>query len=424
MGVYCTAFREEGLNTERDRKMGFDKVKIKQICGIILYVALLMFTLLNIETVVKGIGLFFDIFKPFIVGAAVAFILNIPMKGMEEKFFGRWNGKSAKALKRPISLILSLLFVAAVIALVILAVVPQIGATLTMLGNKLPGFFEDVAEWLTEMATIYPALAEQFNEIATMEFDWNSILGTVGNFLKNGVTNMLSSTVNVASGIFGAVTSAVIGFVFSIYILLQKEKLQNQVCRVISAYLPERPGKIIGEVCRRLYVNFTNFICGQCLEAVILGSMFIIVMTIVGMPYAIMIGTLIAFTALIPIVGAFIGCGVGAFMILIDDPVKALWFVVLFLVLQQLEGNLIYPRVVGNSVGLPAIWVLVSVSVGGSLFGVVGMLSFIPLMSTLYSLLRDNVNSRNNKRVAVRAEVESQAADLQKAENEGEKAAE
>ena len=378
--------------------MGFDKVKIKQICWIILYVAIVLFVLLKIETVVQGVGLFFEILKPFIVGAVIAFILNIPMKGIEEKIFRKWNGKGV-ALKRPVSLVLSILFVAAVITLVIVAILPQLKATFNTLGNKLPGFFEDVEDMLAELAVAYPALGNQFNDFATTDFDWNSILNTIANFLQNGVTDMLNSTVNVASNIIGAVTAAIIGFIFSLYILLQKEKLHDQVRRIISAYLPEKTGQRIHEVCSRLYVNFTNFICGQCLEAVILGCLFIVIMSIFGFPYAIMIGTLIAFTALIPIVGAFIGCAVGAFMILIDNPVKALWFVIIFLILQQLEGNLIYPRVVGNSVGLPAIWVLASVSVGGSLFGVAGMLMFIPLMSTIYSLIRDDVNERNGRKM-------------------------
>ena len=378
--------------------MGFDKVKIKQICWIILYVAVVLFVLLKIETVVQGVGLFFEILKPFIVGAVIAFILNIPMKGIEEKIFRKWNGKGV-ALKRPVSLVLSILFVAAVITLVIVAILPQLKATFNTLGNKLPGFFEDVEDMLTKLAVAYPALGNQFNDFATTDFDWNSILNTIVNFLQSGVTDMLNSTVNVASNIIGAVTAAIIGFIFSLYILLQKEKLHDQVRRIISAYLPEKPGRRIHEVCSRLYVNFTNFICGQCLEAVILGCLFIVIMSIFGFPYAIMIGTLIAFTALIPIVGAFIGCAVGAFMILIDNPVKALWFVIIFLILQQLEGNLIYPKVVGNSVGLPAIWVLASVSVGGSLFGVAGMLMFIPLMSTIYSLIRDDVNERNGRKM-------------------------
>ena len=157
------------------------------------------------------------------------------------------------------------------------------------------------------------------------------------------------------------------------------------------------------KVCSMLYRNFSNFISGQCLEAVILGMMFVVTMTILGMPYAILVGMLISFTALIPIVGAFIGCFVGAFLILVDTPQKALWFIILFLLLQQIEGNLIYPKVVGSSVGLPAIWVLMAVSVGGSLFGIFGMLSFIPLVSTFYMLLRDDVNERNERKKAVKA---------------------
>ena len=378
--------------------MGFDRVKIKQIYGLILYIAIVLLVLIKFDDVLGGIGLVFEMLKPFVIGAVLAFIINIPMKCIEEKYPVKWQGKKGKRLKRPVSLCLALLLVVLILTLVVVAIVPQIGDTINTLGNKLPGFFASMEVWLRDMAVTYPALEQQFNELLSVKLDWNSVLTTVANFMKNGITNMLSSTVSVASGIIGAITTGVIGFVFAIYILLQKEKLQDQFLRVMSAYIPEKTGKKIKEVCRRLYINFTNFICGQCLEAVILGVLFIVAMTIFGMPYAIMIGTLIAFTALIPIVGAFIGCGVGAFMILIDDPVKALWFIVLFLVIQQLEGNLIYPRVVGNSVGLPAIWVLASVSIGGSLFGVAGMLLFIPLMSTVYSLIRDDVNMRNKRK--------------------------
>ena len=206
---------------------------------------------------------------------------------------------------------------------------------------------------------------------------------------------MLTSTFSVASGIISGLVNVVIAFIFALYILAQKEKLENQGKRIIAAFLPEKVAGKMLEVCSLLYKSFSSFITGQCMEAVILGMMFVIAMSIFQMPYAFMVGVLIAFTALIPIVGAFIGCGVGAFLILIDNPIQALWFIILFLVLQQIEGNLIYPRVVGNSVGLPSIWVLMAVSLGGSLFGVSGMLFFIPLMSAGYVLLRESVNSRN-----------------------------
>ena len=166
---------------------------------------------------------------------------------------------------------------------------------------------------------------------------------------------------------------------------------------MLSAYLKESVYLNVKKVAGMLYKNFSSFISGQCLEAVILGCMFIVVMPVCGLPYAVLIGVLVAFTALIPIVGAFIGCAVGVFLILIEDPVKAFWFLILFLVIQQIEGNLIYPHVVGNSVGLPSIWVLVAVSVGGSMMGILGMLLFIPLAATIYALVREDVNRRNGK---------------------------
>lgn len=379
--------------------MGFDKVKIKQICQVILYVAALILLLMYSEVVFAGIKLAIGFITPFLIGGAIAFILNIPMNAIEKKLLKRWKGKSADKLKRPVSMILALLFIIGIVILVIVAVVPQLKNTITTLGLKVTPFFQNVLSWLEKLTTDYPLLAEKIAELEQIEFNWDAIISTVSGFLSNGVGSMVGSTVNVASNIIGGVANVFIAFVFSFYILSQKEKLQNQACRILSAYASERVERNVREVCHRLYVNFTNFICGQCLEAVILGCLFVIFMTIFRMPYAIMIGTLIAFTALIPIVGAFIGCFVGAFMILIDNPMQAVWFVVMFLIIQQLEGNLIYPRVVGNSVGLPSIWVLVSVSVGGSLWGVVGMLIFIPLMSTIYSLLRDDVNRRNAGKV-------------------------
>lgn len=366
----------------------------------ILYVAVLILLLIYSDVLFAGSKLAISIFMPFLIGGAIAFILNIPMAGIEKKLFKRGTGRISSKIKRPVSMVLAIILVFAIVTLVIGAVVPQLRTTLTTLGAKITPFLQNVLVWLESLTTDYPELAAQIKELEKMEFNWEAIIGNVGNFLKNGVGSMVGSTFTVASSIIGGVVNVFIAFVFSIYILSQKEKLQNQVCRIIDAYAPAKLNRDIREVAHRLHINFTNFICGQCLEAVILGCLFIIFMTIFRMPYAIMIGTLIGFTSLIPIVGAFIGCGIGAFMILIDSPIQALWFVIMFLIIQQLEGNLIYPRVVGNSVGLPSIWVLMSVSVGGSLFGVVGMLMFIPLMSTLYSLLRDDVNRRNAGHVA------------------------
>lgn len=375
--------------------MGFDKVKIKQISLMILYIAFVILVLIYSKQVFAGIGFVFSILMPFIVGGVIAFILNIPMNMIEKKWLKKWNGKLAAKLKRPVSMVLGILLVVLVLCLVVLAVVPQLKTTITTIGAKAPAFFAGVIAQLEKLFADQPMLLEQLQRLEEIELDWNSITGTVGGFLKTGVSSVLTSTVSVASSIVGGIANGFISFVFAIYILSQKECLENQGRRILKAYLSEKVNKYVSEIFHRLYVNFTSFICGQCLEAVILGLMFVVAMSIFGMPYAVMVGTLIAFTALIPIVGAFIGCAVGVFMILIENPVMALWFLVMFLILQQVEGNLIYPRVVGNSVGLPSIWVLMAVSVGGSLMGVAGMLVFIPLMSTLYSLFRDDVNRRN-----------------------------
>ena len=375
--------------------MGFDKVKIKQICSLMLLAAVLIFALIYSKELFGAIALGFRILSPFITGAVIAFVLNLPMNLVEKKLLAKWNGRAAQKLKRPISMVLALLTVILIIILVLIAVIPQLSNTIIVLGNKIPDFMDNVLIWLEQLSRDYPQLEEEVAKLAEIEIDWVQIGDSILSFLKNGVGNALTSTFSVATGIIGGVADLVISLIFALYILSQKEKLENQGRRILVAYLPERIEQKVEHIFALLYRNFSKFITGLCLEAVILGTMFVITMTLFRMPYAVMVGVLIAFTALIPIVGAFIGCAVGTFLILIENPLQAFVFLILFLVLQQLEGNLIYPRVVGNSVGLPSIWVLMAVSVGGSLFGVAGMLTFIPLMSTGYALLRESVDLRN-----------------------------
>lgn len=375
--------------------MGYDKVKIKQISGLMVLAAGLILALIYSEQIFKAIGLGYTIVSPFVVGGIIAFILNLPMNLFETKLFAGWKGKVADKLKRPISMVLALVAVILIINLVLLTVIPQLSKTIVVLGNKIPAFTEDAIDWLEKVSEEYPQIEEEVKKLEEIEFNWEQISDTIINFLKNGISSVVTSTFSVASSIIGAVVNFVVSLIFALYILSQKEKLANQGRRILTAYLPKHVCRKVQHILSLLYRNFSKFITGQCLEAVILGTMFVIVMTIFRMPYAVMVGVLIAFTALIPVVGAFIGCFVGAFLILIENPMQALVFVILFLVLQQLEGNLIYPRVVGNSVGLPSIWVLMAVSVGGSLFGIAGMLTFIPILSTVYTLLRESVNRRN-----------------------------
>ena len=378
--------------------MEFSRGKIRQIRHLMVLAALLILALIYSEKVFMGVAFLFGITSPFLVGGAMAFVLNIPMRGFEEKVFGRWKGRAAAKFKRPLCLVLSIVVLAVILAVVVGTVVPQVVATASEVGKKIPAFTERVVEGLDRLVRDYPELTRRIDELELTEINWDSMLGGIIDFLKNGAGDVLNSTFSVATGIISGIVNMVISFIFALYVLAQKERLEDQGRRILWAYLPETVSAKILEVCSLLYKNFSSFITGQCLEAVILGTMFVVTMSLFRMPYALMVGVLIAFTALIPIVGGFIGCAVGAFLILIDNPLQALWFVILFLVLQQIEGNLIYPKVVGNSVGLPAIWVLTAVSVGGSLFGISGMLFFIPLTSSCYALLRESVNDRNARR--------------------------
>lgn len=377
--------------------MNLDHNTIKKIRGLMLFAAVVLLGVTYIQEVFVMAGLAFGIVKPFLIGAAVAFVLNLPMTAIERHLFGKIRSERFKRLQRPLSIVLALLAIVLVLLFVLLTVVPQLGKTITQLGNQIPVFINESILLLEQLSKDYPQIEENFMAIANLKFDWEGMVGSIIGFLKNGAGVMLMSTVGMAGSIVSGVVNAFIALVFAIYILAQKEKLGSQFKRVMKAYLPEKRNQQALKVCGLLNQNFSRFITGQCLEAVILGGMFFVSMSLLRFPYALLVGVLIAFTALVPIVGAFVGCFVGAFLILVDDPLKALWFVILFLVLQQIEGNLIYPRVVGSSVGLPSIWVLAAVSIGGSMFGILGMLVFIPLLSTFYALLRENVNARNAK---------------------------
>lgn len=369
----------------------------KEIMLLILFTAVVCLGVLNFSTLVGLVQAFIGMLKPFIIGAAIAFVVNLPMKFIEEKWLSRLPEK-LQGSKRTIGIVLSLLFFAAVIAFVVISVIPQMGRTLNQLAQKIPVFFNNVINQAEILLADNPEALAFLNSLELQSMDWNGILGKAMDFLKNGVGSIVSSTVNVAGSLFGSIVNGIISFIFSIYVLSQKENLKSQAERIIRAYFKEKTQVKILYVSQLMYRNFSKFLTGQCVEAVILGALFVVAMTIFRMPYAFMIGVLIAFTALIPLVGAFIGCFVGAFFILVDTPIKAVWFVIMFLIIQQLEGNLIYPKVVGNSVGLPSLWVLVAVTLGSSMFGVVGMLMFIPLFSTAYTLIREDVNKRNQRK--------------------------
>lgn len=374
--------------------MNLDKDNIKRIRGLIFFTALIFVALWNYKMIFQAVKFIGGVLLPFAIGGAIAFILNVPMRFVENRLFEQTKfGKTkwGKKLARPISFIIALLFVISIIGIVIFVVVPELGNTVMNIGKTVQEFVPQVQVWAEKMFQDNPELVAQ---IQSFEFNWDKILGNVANFLKNGAGSVLGTTVEAAKNIVSGVYTFFIAFVFSCYILLQKEKLSIQVRKLMYAFMPKDWSDILVALGSVSHKTFSSFLTGQCVEAAILGAMFFVVMTIVRLPYALLIAVLIAFTALIPIFGAFIGCGVGALLIFMVDPMKALIFIIMFLVLQQIEGNFVYPHVVGNSVGLPSIWVLAAVSIGASLMGVVGMLIFIPIISVVYTILRGIVNRR------------------------------
>jgi predicted PurR-regulated permease PerM len=272
-----------------------------------------------------------------------------------------------------------------------LVVIPELGRTVLNIGKTIQDFIPEVQAWAIN---IFRDNEEIVKRISAIDFKWDQLLQKAMDFLQNGAGSVLDSTFAAAKSIISGVSTFIIALVFSCYILAQKEKLGEQMKKVMCAFLPEDWRNILFALGSVVQKSFSSFFAGQCMEAVILGLLFLVVMVILGMPYALLISVLIAFTALIPIFGAFIGCAVGALLIFMVSPTKALIFVIVFLVLQQIEGNFIYPHVVGNSVGLPSIWVLVAVTLGANLMGVVGMLIFIPLVSVIYTILGGIINRR------------------------------
>ncbi|RZT00490.1 AI-2E family transporter [Cuneatibacter caecimuris] len=387
----------------------------KKIRKLIILAILLYLGVNHIDVVMNAVVWGLELIIPFIIGVGVAYVLNVPMRFVEKLLFGRVlrqagrqpyivvkpdeqesvkSGRGVRLacrLARPVSLVVTILLVLGAVLLISLIVIPELTSTIVSLTDKIPAFLENVQEWAEEMFRKYPEVVEK---ISAIEVNWTQMFNTVWDFLKNGAGGVLDSTVGMAVSIFSGAVNFMIGVTFACYILLQKEKLGRQATKVLRAFLPDRAVEKTLEVGRMSHKIFASFLTGQCLEAFILGMMFFVTMTIFRMPYAMLISVLIGFTALIPILGAFIGCVVACFLILMVSPIQMLAFLIMFFVLQQLEENLVYPHVVGNSVGLPSIWVLVAVTLGGNLMGISGMLLFIPLSSVLYTLFRGWVNQK------------------------------
>ncbi|MGO5084603.1 AI-2E family transporter [Oliverpabstia intestinalis] len=362
-----------------------------------MFTALLVVALWKFDVVLDVLKTIGQIIFPFILGGAIVFVINVPMSFLEKKIFEniKKENKAARKLARPVSLLLTIVLVVGVIALVMIGVIPQLTKTMGSLMINITDFIPQIKIWIRDF---FHDNREIMKLVDQVQFKPDQAIRWGISLLGNGAGNMMNTTVSAVGSVVSGLATFFIAFSFACYVLFQKEKLHVQIRKVLFAFLPKQKADAFLKVCSLTYRTFANFLTGQCLEAVILGCMFVVTLSILRMPYALLIGVLIAFTALIPIFGAFIGCAVGSFLIFMVSPKQAIIFIIVFLVLQQIEGNLIYPHVVGESVGLPSIWVLAAVTIGGNLMGIVGMLVFIPLLSVVYTIFRKVVYQRLKKR--------------------------
>lgn len=352
-----------------------------------------IWVLMNQALILHGLRLILNVISPFILGLAMAFVFNAPMRNIEKTLFKNKTilSKVPASIQRILSYVITLLLISLVIAAFIISVVPALTKTIIDFINAVPQAISDLEAWISREVTLETDVGLWLQSI---NFDWEVVRQNIILFAQSSVKGWLDSSFNLVSGIFNAFISLTIAFVFSVYVLLSKERLGLQKDKVLKAYLPSSRIDTINKVSRQANEIFSSFVYGQVLEAVIIGVIFFIVLSLLQYPYTILISTVISFTALIPMVGALLGLFIGMILIATVDPTQALWFFVIFQLIQQFENNLIYPHVVGKKVGLPAMWVLVAITIGGSLFGLLGIILSIPTFTLFYVLFRERVNER------------------------------
>ena len=368
------------------------KIDYKKILEIVLIGIGCYWALNKFQIILDIFNSILAVIMPFLLGIMIAFILNVLMIRIEKILSRFILDKKYTSFKRVISIIVSLLIVIGVIGIIITLIIPELTNAIKVIVKSFPETFEQLQVWINQNGNSFPQLETWINSV-----DLNSIASELSGLFKIGLTGMLGSTVDVISMFFTSILNLVVGIVFALYILMSKETLKRQSHKLIDAYIPKRISVKLLEVGTLARTTFSNFVIGQTVEAFILGTLCAVGMAVLNLPYAPMVGSLVGITAFVPIVGAFIGGGIGAFMILTVDPMQALIFIIFLVVLQQLEGDLIYPRVVGSSVGLPSIWVLFAVTVGGGLWGITGMLFSVPVLSVVYALIKGHVNKSGTK---------------------------
>lgn len=364
--------------------------KLKENILLGTYLIILYFILLNIKYVINIFGSILGILSPFIIAFAMAFVLNLPMKLFEKNVFNFLDNQKStfiKNLKRSLSILATFVTVISLIIALVLFVVPELISSISTLLYAIPDYAKSFEGLINNFISSTELIQNLYDTFITT---WREILQFVGGLLTTSLTGILSTTLNL--------TNHLVNFIFSIvltiYMLASKETLIYHCKKLLYAFIKKPFADKIIKLANLSNITFAKFIAGQCIEAAILGVLCFIGMNIFSMPYALLISVLIATTALIPVLGAFIGAIPAVLLILLINPIKAFWFIIFILFLQQFEGNIIYPRVVGNSIGLPAIWVMMAMIVGGSALGLVGMLIGIPIFSIIYQLVKHYTNKR------------------------------
>ena len=386
MKYYLSERGEQGMN-----------ITLKSCLRIALSIFLLYLAIHYWPAVSRLLGLLLGAATPLLIGAALAYVVNLILSAYEKRFFPRSTNPRVARLRRPVCMLAAYVSLLAIVTVIVWLILPELVDCVELLISQLPGAMESAIAYL---ATI-PFLSEELiNTLSAI--DWQSKLGDIMNVVSSGVGNVMNMVISTVSSVFSAIVTGFMALIFSIYLLVGRDRLQGQCKRLMAHYLPKRFYERSIYVLDVLNHAFRRYITGQCIEAVILGALCALGMLVLRLPYATMIGTLIAFTALIPVAGAYIGAAVGAFMIAMVSPMQAVVFLIFLVILQQLEGNLIYPKVVGSSLGLPGIWVLAAVVIGGGVMGVLGMLLGVPLAAAAYTLLK---NDMAKKDAAVAAKV-------------------
>lgn len=370
--------------------MHIEKKTLRNIFLVVVACIIVYWLLNETAKVMAVLGFIRKIFAPFAAGAAIALVMNVPMRFVERKLEKIKNPN----IRRAVALVITLVLMLLVLCLVFVLLIPQVVNTVKVLAPQLEAFVINAQGNLYNFIGNYPDLLEWATKAGIMDLDWAGLVEKVITIVSNSLTTILSRTFSAISVVSSFLVNFIIALVFSIYCLFQKDTLARQGRKLLYSFIPEKVADEIVRVLRMSYATFANFLSGQSIEVIILGCMFAVAMAIFRMPYIPLVSVLVAVTAFVPIVGAFVGCIVGAFLMLVNNPLQALGFVTLFLIIQQIEGNLIYPKVVGNSIGLSGMWVLMAVTVGGSLFGVAGMILMIPVASVIHTLLREFTQRR------------------------------